>query len=125
MSKVVHYRDLHVWNDGVALAVLVYRVTDVFPKVEQFGLTHQMRRAAVSIPSNIAEGHRRSDKEFGRFLEIARGSLAELETQIEIAIQIDYLKSDNQNELVSRTGSVGRQLSALLRTVSGNLATRN
>ena len=80
------YRDLKVWELGVELAREVYRVTGDFPKDELYGLTNQLRRAAVSIPSNIAEGHaRKTQKELSRYLNIAKGSLAELETQLIIA----------------------------------------
>jgi four helix bundle protein len=80
------FRDLKVWSEGVQLARAVYRRTAEFPSQERFGLAAQMRRAAVSVPSNIAEGSvRRSRRDFCRFLEIALGSLAEIETQLEIA----------------------------------------
>src|ERR1700691_3577747 len=92
---VKSFRDLDVWNLGVELAETVYRVTARFPKSELFALTAQMRRAAVSIPSNIAEGRARdSTREFLRFLAISRGSLAELETQLELAIRVDYSDSE-------------------------------
>jgi four helix bundle protein len=80
------YKDLIVWQKGMDLATAVYQLTENFPKEEMYGLTSQMRRCAVSIPSNIAEGKLRgSDKEFGRFLSIAFGSAGELETQVLIA----------------------------------------
>lgn len=92
---VKSFRDLDVWHLGVELAETVYRVTARFPKSELFALTSQMRRAAVSIPSNIAEGRaRNSSREFLHFLSISRGSLAELETQLELAIRLDYAGSD-------------------------------
>ena len=88
---VKSFRDLDVWHLGLELAETVYRVTARFPKAELFALTSQMRRAAVSIPSNIAEGRARdSTREFLHFLAISRGSLAELETQLELAIRLDY-----------------------------------
>ncbi|HEX5228429.1 MAG TPA: four helix bundle protein [Bryobacteraceae bacterium] len=89
------FRELDVWHLGVELAETVYRVTSRFPKSEIFALSSQMRRAAVSIPSNIAEGRSRdSRREFLYFLSISRGSLAELETQLELAIRLDYTDSD-------------------------------
>src|SRR5579863_8707943 len=92
---VKSFRDLDVWHLGLELAETVYRCTARFPKAELFCLTSQMRRAAVSIPSNIAEGRaRNSSREFLYFLSISRGSLAELETQLELAIRLDYADSD-------------------------------
>jgi four helix bundle protein len=85
------YRNLGVWRKSMAVVKSVYVVTRQFPKIENYGITNQMRRAAVSIPSNIAEGKsRQGDKEFARFLLIARGSLAELETQLLISQDLFY-----------------------------------
>ncbi len=87
------HHELRVWQEAVALVTDVYRLTAVFPKEEVFALSSQMRRAAVSVPSNIAEGAaRNSDKEFLQFLGVARGSLSELETQIVISGNLGYLK---------------------------------
>lgn len=80
MGGIRRYQDLEVWQRAMQLTVMIYKETDNFPKAEVYGLTNQIRRAAVSVPSNIAEGHGRSNRDFGRFLAIARGSLAELET---------------------------------------------
>ena len=93
MGQVVQsYRDLVVWQKSILLTKEVYLLTAVFPDAERYGLTNQMRRAAVSIPSNIAEGQgRRSAPDFRRFLHIALGSVAELDTQIVIAIELGYL----------------------------------
>lgn len=94
-ERIRHHRDLLVWQESVALVKLVYRISSSFPKEEQFGLTAQMRRAAVSVPINIAEGAARiSRKEFVQFWAIARGSLSELETQIVIAKEICCLTDD-------------------------------
>src|ERR1035438_2853667 len=91
---VKSFRDLDVWRLGLDLAEAVYQCTSSFHKCELFGLTAQMRRAAVSIPSNIAEGRARtSTKEFLQFLSIALGSLAELETQFELAVRLGYADS--------------------------------
>jgi len=90
------YKNLIVWQKSVELAVEVYELTDRFPKSEIFGLTSQMRRAAVSIPSNIAEGRRRlTQKEFIHFLTISYGSGAELETQLEISKKLSFSKNLN------------------------------
>ncbi len=91
------YRDLEVWSLSMDLVEDVYRETGKFPDEERFGLSSQMRRAAVSIPSNIAEGSgRKNAKEFIQFLYIAKGSLAELETQIEIAHRLNYMRDINK-----------------------------
>ncbi|MCZ8230485.1 four helix bundle protein [Flavobacterium sp.] len=91
----MNHKDLEVWKKSMDLVLQVYQITNLFPDTEKFGLTSQMRRAAVSIPSNIAEGAaRKSDKEFIQFLYIALGSLAEVETQYLIAIRLQYLNED-------------------------------
>jgi len=110
------HRDLLVWQEAMTLAKGVYAQTTSFPKEEQYGLTAQMRRAAVSIPSNIAEGAgRRSDKEFLQFLMIARGSLSELETQIILAHEFGFLK--NEEELMANVQRVFKLLAGLKRTL--------
>jgi four helix bundle protein len=110
------YRDLIVWQKAVDLATVVFRLTNELPSSERFGLVVQMRRAAVSIPSNIAEGHERHSRgDFRRHVSMASGSLAELETQLEVSRRIGYT-SDRPLEAVRLlTMEVGRMLSALLR----------
>jgi four helix bundle protein len=96
------YRDLLVWQKAKALAVQIYRATEQFPKTETYGLTSQIRRAVVSVPSNIAEGQGRLTLgEFLHFLGQARGSLLELDTQLAIALDLTYLKPD-QYEILDR-----------------------
>jgi len=97
MGQVVQsYRDLVVWQKGILLTKEVYLLTANFPDAEKYGLTNQMRRAAVSIPSNIAEGQgRRSMPDFRRFLHIALGSTAELDTQLIIAVELGYLTHES------------------------------
>src|ERR1700677_819325 len=117
------FLDLDVWHLGVELLDSVFRVTVRFPKSELFALNAQMRRAAVSIPSNIAEGRARdSTREFLHFLAISRGSLAELETQLELAIRLDYTDSDLH---AARTQSevLGKKLSRLHSAISSKLPT--
>ena len=98
-GRVRNYRDLKVWQRAKAFAGEIYRVTEDFPRKEQYSLTDQIRRAAVSIPSNVAEGHiQRSDKVFARHLDIALGSAAELSTQLEIALEIKYLQPETHRE---------------------------
>jgi four helix bundle protein len=109
------YRDLLVWQKGVALVVLVYKETSKCPKEEVFGLTSQMRRCAVSIPSNIAEGKmRESQKEFKRFLYIAYGSGAELETQIEIAKKLSYMQNSSYNQIEQNLSEIMKMLNVMI-----------
>jgi four helix bundle protein len=104
------------------LVVMIYSQSRAFPKEEMYGLTNQMRRAAVSIPSNIAEGQGRSTtKEFLHMLYVARGSLMELQTQSEIASRLDYLKPDAAEKIVQLSGSVGRLLNALINALKRKL----
>jgi four helix bundle protein len=115
---VQSYRDLVAWNKAMELVTEIYRVTYRFPKEELFGLMSQLRRAAVSIPSNIAEGKGRLSKgEFRQFLGNARGSLAELETQILIAQNLDYLDEAETNRLLAMVEEVGKVLNGLLSAV--------
>jgi four helix bundle protein len=114
MSEIQNYRDLEIWKRSMNLCVHLYQLTNKFPQAEQYGLTNQLRRSAVSIPSNIAEGHVRSRREFVRFLRIARGSLNELETQLEIAHRIGYLTNEDLNEPIAEMKILGRQLNTLL-----------
>lgn len=96
MIKTRSYRDLIIWQKSMVLAVEIYRLTKQFPKTEQYGLSSQMQRAAVSIPSNIAEGSKRKHlAEYLQFLSIANGSAAELETQIELCIRLPELQNLN------------------------------
>ncbi len=109
------HKDLVVWNKAMDLVTEVYRSTQKFPKEEMFGLISQMRRSAISIPSNIAEGKGRlSKKEFHYFLGNARGSLAELETQIMIAANLAYFNETDANNLLTSVEEVGRILNGLL-----------
>ncbi|MFP5246312.1 MAG: four helix bundle protein [Thermoanaerobaculia bacterium] len=111
-----NYYELEVWQKSRALTSEVYRITRDFPRVEMFGLTQQMRRAAVSVPSNIAEAHgRRSDADIVRFLLIARGSLLELETEAIIAGDLDYIAPAATQSLLARIGEAVRLLNGLIR----------
>lgn len=117
-SPATSFRDLRVWNTAISFVKEIYSVTQSFPRSELFGLARQMQRAVVSIPSNIAEGYAREHrKEYLQFLAIAQGSLAELETQLEIASQLEYLNS-NQLAYVRMTSTlVGKQLRALRKSL--------
>lgn len=112
------YRELEVWTRSKTLAVHVYRETRTFPVEERFGLTSQMRRAAISIPANIAEGEGRlHSNDFIRHLSIARGSLAELETELEIAVEVGLLTKPVARSLWRAMQTIGRMLTALIRAV--------
>jgi len=114
-NAVRSYKDLVAWQKSMDLVTAVYRASQGFPKEEIFGLVSQIRRSAVSVPSNIAEGHARtSRKEFQYFLSNARGSLAELETQLTITHQLTYIDDTEINQLLDRLGEVGRILNGLL-----------
>ena len=90
--EIKSHKDLKVWQEGMELVVEIYNLTKLFPKEEQYGLTSQMRRCCISIPSNIAEGAgRKGSKEFSRFLYVSLGSLSEIETQLEIAFRLNYI----------------------------------
>jgi four helix bundle protein len=109
------HKDLDVWKKAMRLVLNTYRYTKFFPREETYGLAAQMRRAAVSIPSNIAEGKGRySRKELLQFLVNARGSLLELETQIEIAKDLGYLGEVGEIELAEGASEVGRMLNGML-----------
>lgn len=108
------FRELRVWQAAMDLVEKVYSRTRQFPKQETYGLTSQVQRAAVSIPSNIAEGHTREHlKEYLHHLSMAQASLAELETQLEIAMRLKYLLPAQLEELIEDTSSLGKQLYAL------------
>ncbi|NUQ61698.1 MAG: four helix bundle protein [Pirellulales bacterium] len=112
------YRQLMVWQKAMDLVETVYRTTRTFPKEELYGLTIQIRRAAVSVPSNIAEGQgRHTTRDFLHFLAIAHGSLKELETQILIAHRLNYMDQQEQAQLTSLTHEVGRLISGLVRSL--------
>jgi len=117
-SQIRCYRDLKVWQKGIDLVAEVYRQTASFHQAEQFGLTSQARRAAVSIPANIAEGHSRQHRrEFRNFLSMAMGSLAELETHFEIAVRLGYLTQIRCDELLMKTVEINKMLHGLLKAL--------
>jgi four helix bundle protein len=119
------YRDLVAWQKAIQLVLEVYRLTQCFPKVETYGLVSQLRRAAVSIPSNIAEGQARmSTGEFRQFLGHARGSLTEVETQIIIAQQLSYPESDAAEDILNRAAEVGKVLNGLIASLPSHGRTR-
>ena len=113
------HEKLVVWQKAMAFITEIYQVTKDFPKEEIYGLTSQMRRAAISVPSNIAEGKGRyTPGEFRQFLIQARGSLLEVETQIQIAVNLGFLKAKKGDELKGKSGEIGRMLNGLIEAVS-------
>ncbi len=117
--SVQSYRDLVAWQKSVDLVTDIYRCTQTFPREETYGLISQLRRAAVSVPSNIAEGHARfTTGEFKQFLGHALDSLMEIETQVIIAQRLGFLDSEDSQSLLGRTAEVGKVLNGLLRSLS-------
>ena len=111
-----HFRKILVWQKSITLVTKIYKATSTFPKEEMFGLTSQIRRSSVSIPSNIAEGSgRESNKDFLRFLYISLGSIFEMQTQLEIAKNIIYLKEEEVNNLYEDSREIVRMLASLIR----------
>lgn len=114
-TQIYSHKDLIVWQKGIDLAIIIYKLTSKFPPEEKFGLINQMRRAAVSISSNIAEGRSRSTrKDFAQFLHIALGSVSELETQLEIAKRLEYGGKVDYNETVATLQEVSKMLASII-----------
>ncbi|PTT35626.1 four helix bundle protein [Chryseobacterium sp. HMWF028] len=110
-----NYKELFVWQKSVDLITEIYIVTAAFPKEELYGLTSQIRRSSISIPSNIAEGHsRRSTNDYLQFLKIARGSSAELETQLIISKNLNYLNPENFQILIEKTSEISKMLNVVI-----------
>jgi four helix bundle protein len=127
-TKPKHYKELLVWQKGMSLAKMVYRLTVRFPTEERYGLTSQMRRAAVSIPSNIAEGQaRRGTNEFLQFLSVAEGSLAELDTQLSLSVELGFAQQGDVEPALKEIDELQKMLVALKRKLSSfsPLATRH
>ena len=117
--KVQHYRELIVWQKAMQLVKEIYVLTKKLPKEETYGLSSQMQRAAVSIPSNIAEGQARAGtKEFVQFLKIASGSKAELQTQLLICVDVGYLPDSDINTAMNLSEEIGKMLSSLLQKLT-------
>ncbi len=123
MSEVRSYRDLLVWQRAMDLALGIYALSRSFPDSERFAMVSQLRRAAVSVPSNIAEGHARSStRDFLRFLSIASGSLAELETQLILAHRLDYVDQDRLDSTLVLAGETGRMIRGLQTSLASRIA---
>ena len=124
--KVSSYQDLVAWQRGMALVKMTYVASAQFPREETFGLKSQMRRCAVSVPSNIAEGQGRSTRgEFHQFLGQARGSLYELETQTLLASELGYLSTEQRQTLICESREVGRILNGLMTSIKPALSKPN
>src|SRR5690606_16216856 len=114
MGSISH-KDLEVWKKAIVLVSDIYRITKSFPKEEVYGITSQIRRSAVSIPSNIAEGAaRQTTREFIQFLYIASGSCAELDTQLIIGMNLGYIKENQYNEIIKNVEEIGKMISGLI-----------
>lgn len=112
--QIRSFRDLRVWQGGIEIVQAIYAITGSFPRHELYGLSSQIQRAAVSIPSNIAEGHaRESTKEYLQHISIAQASVAEVETQLEIAKSLGYISNDHCDALSNQLSQLGKQLYAL------------
>lgn len=109
------YKDLIVWQRSMDLVEFIYRVTEKFPSNEQYGLVSQMRRATVSVPSNIAEGYgRQSTGSYKHFLSISRGSLFELETQVELSYRLKYLTQNDSEKMLNEITEISKMISSLI-----------
>ena len=119
--KIISYRDLIVWQKSMVLVTQVYLISKTLPKEELYGLVSQIRKSAVSVPSNIAEGYgRNSTKDYLRFLQIASGSLYEMQTQLEICQNLEYISMQEYNRINAQSMEIERMLSSLIRKVTNN-----
>jgi len=118
-----NYKELHVWQKSYAFCLQIYKGTQKFPNEEKFGLTSQIRRSAISIPSNIAEGYgRRTTADYIRFLYIAYGSLCELETQMMLASDLTYIENRESNSLLTNISDIERMLKSLIKALEAKLS---
>ena len=114
--KIKSYKDLNIWKRSIGVVEDIYKITKNFPKEEIYGLTSQLRRSAVSIPSNIAEGFARfHNKEYKQFLFVSLGSCAELSTQIIIALRLDYLESNEADQLLNEIDEISKMTMSLIK----------
>lgn len=118
MGDLRPHRNLDVWKKAMDFVIQIYRLTATFPKSEEYGLTSQIRRAAISIPTNLAEGAaRKGNKEFMQFLNIAQGSISELDTQLELAYRLEYLHKEGYLALISNLTDISKMLCGLAKTL--------
>jgi len=114
-----NYEKLRIWQESMSLVETIYYLAQKFPKEEQFGITSQLQRAAVSVPTNIAEGHGKSSKaDFKRFLSISKGSLQEVNTLLQIAVRMNYLPQDEYGRIREQILSLVRQITSLMKSLS-------
>ena len=119
LESIKGFRDLKVWQKSMDLVTEIYALIKLLPNEERYVLSDQMRRAAISIPSNIAEGYgRNANKDFGRFLSIARGTKLELETQLELCIMLKYLQRAQVQKAFTLCDEVGKMLNAIIAKIS-------
>lgn len=124
MSKLQSFRDLRVWQQGMTLVEDIYKLTEVFPKHQQFTLVSHLQKTAISVPSNIAEGYARAHrKEYLQHLATAYGSLAELETQLEIAYRLKFVNQEFYQPAVQKMSSLGKQLLSFRASLSKSEST--
>ena len=115
-DKIKNFKDLKIWQKSMELAKAIYQATDAFPAKETYGIISQMRRSAVSAPSNIAEGFiRRHNKEYKQFLYIALGSLAELETQVLLSEELGFLKKDKNKDIQADINELNKMTMSLIK----------
>ncbi|MCZ7586377.1 MAG: four helix bundle protein [Deltaproteobacteria bacterium] len=118
------YRDLLVWQKAMGFVALCYRASDKLPTGEEYGLKSQIRRAAVSIPTNIAEGHERGNpRELARFLGYSKGSLAEVETLSLLALEFGFIAQDGVDDILERASEIGKMVNGLVRSTGVKTAT--
>jgi four helix bundle protein len=117
MTRIRNYRDLVAWQKAMDLVELTYRLTESFPKREHYGLSFEMRRSAVSIPSNIAEGHSQGPRAYARHLVISIGSHSELSTQADVSFRLKFIISHEREQLADLMGEVGRLTQGLLNAI--------
>ncbi|MDI9863791.1 four helix bundle protein [Flectobacillus sp. DC10W] len=123
MTQIKSFRDLLVWQKSMSLVTSIYQLTRDFPHSEMFGLTSQLRRASISIPSNIAEGYgRNTSKDYLRYLQIALGSLYEIQTQLEIASNLHFLEIFDFNKMISLCLEIERMLTSLIAKIRAKIA---
>ncbi len=122
MSEIKSYKDLLIWQKGLQIVVSTYKLIESFPKEEMYALTSQIKRASVSIPSNIAEGYgRNTNKSFSHFVDISRGSLYELETQLLIAKELEFIQDlDMFNQVISLINEESKMINAFYNSISKN-----
>jgi four helix bundle protein len=118
-EKIKSFKELRIWQEGIEIVKDIYKITEKFPDKEQYGLTSQMRRAAVSMPSNSAEGFKRfHNKEYKQFLYVTLGSAAELETQLIIAKELSYIDEKERDDICEKITYLSKMITALMKKLN-------